>query len=821
MKLTRWKYLFKSIGRNMVSFLNVALIASVGIAVLLGILSSSEAIQRQADRYFVSNKLQSLEIKCANGITDADLQALSDYGEIDIVEGGYSTKVTTWHQGEELILQVLSMGQKLNIPTVVEGSLPLAQNELAVEQKFADKRGIKVGDTLTLKHSGALKESSYTVTAIINQPMYCCVMGKETRGTSNNGMGVVAHYVMVVPEAFQSSFFNNCYSVARIRSDALDKYYYYSDDYIKEESRLLKEIETLGEERARIRYEELLEQAEPAIAAGLLEKDSITLKDWVVSNREDAGDLRGIPILVDTLNSISYSMSALFMLVVIVVCYTAISRMIDEQRYLIGTQKAQGFRSWEIMAHYMIYNTLCAIVGILIGWAISVFVIEKIVVSMLGSKFLVGGISLTFVWPQAWLVSLICLAVFLVTTYLTCQKVVFIPAVELLNAGKYNAQNRSFFFEKWKVYKNRTLFVRIMIKNVLGDKKRLITTIIGIMGSVTLMVICFSLKLAIDGAFERQFETYFFYENRLVIDSDLGNPDVFTTVLEKEEIPYIAIQDKLKNFRIPGEKWASAHILAIDPSKELEQFMYLEDAKTGHSLSVPDDGVLVSRKCAEIYGLKAGDFVEVADSQGGIREFRVSGIMEHYISFTYFVTSTSYYQQVMDEPADECVFLLRGTVDGLREQVQNIDGFMSLKDNSDFKEDISLIYIVIAICLVLSAAMTFLVILNQIVMYIDRKAIELAVMRINGYTIGQTKAFIYRDNIALTILGLIFGSVFGMGLSYVMIHIMEREIHHYVRIPNILSCLYAAIITCVFVLIVNILGLRRIHRLNLTDVNAN
>ena len=74
-------------------------------------------------------------------------------------------------------------------------------------------------------------------------------------------------------------------------------------------------------------------------------------------------------------------------------------------------------------------------------------------------------------------------------------------------------------------------------------------------------------------------------------------------------------------------------------------------------------------------------------------------------------------------------------------------------DNSNYSASGSELDLVIGICTALSAVMSVLVLLNQITMYIDRKARELAVMRVNGYTIKQTRAYVYKDNIVLIIMG--------------------------------------------------------------------
>ncbi|MGN0248738.1 MAG: FtsX-like permease family protein, partial [Lachnospiraceae bacterium] len=128
---------------------------------------------------------------------------------------------------------------------------------------------------------------------------------------------------------------------------------------------------------------------------------------------------------------------------------------------------------------------------------------------------------------------------------------------------------------------------------------------------------------------------------------------------------------------------------------------------------------------------------------------------------------------------------------------------------------------VIMICLVLSAVMALLVLLNQIVMHINRKARELAVMRINGYTMKETKAYVYKDNIVLTFMGLLLGSGFGIVLSYVVVRIIETGANRYVRTPNIPACLYACAVGALFALIVNLIALRKIKHLNLTNVSGN
>ena len=313
-------------------------------------------------------------------------------------------------------------------------------------------------------------------------------------------------------------------------------------------------------------------------------------------------------------------------MVATVVCHAAISRMIDEQRSLIGAQKALGFRSGEILKYYMIYNTICALIGILIGWLGSVIIVEVLVVHIFMAHLLLESVALTFVWKSAILTAAICLTIFWLTTYVACAKLVRLPATELLR-GEVPARTKAFFFEKWKNFQKMNLYTRTMIKNVLSDKGRMMTTIMGVVGCISLLVICFSLKLAIENAPDLQFRDYYLFENRLVVDSQSGSVSDFKEVLSDEKISYMAVQDKLKNFRVDGGDWESAHVVATSDYESLQEFMVIEDIHTKNIAAVPENGVLVSKKCAELFNLKEGSRVEFMDSEGNPKECMVSGVI--------------------------------------------------------------------------------------------------------------------------------------------------------------------------------------------------
>ena len=904
MKKTRAKYLFQSIRKGGVSFLAVAVIVAVSIAIFHGFQSSANAILLKADQYFTENNLETLEISCANGLTQEDLQAIASWEGVSAVEGGYVDSVQLETGGERILVQARSLTDTINQPVLVEGELPTAENEAAIEANLAEQKGIEVGDTISLAQDGCLTGDTFTVTGIVNLPVYCCVSLFDVRGTGETGLGSNEYFVCLPQAAFDAGYYSDCYTIAYVDSDVLDGMYYFSDEYTAEEARYLEQLEPLARKQATLRYESLRDEADrelevaraeieeneeklneartaiadqesvledaramleqltqlgdaasaqrmaleqeiargeteleyardelaegeqeltdarQELAGAEAEADNLQLQDWILSGRENVGDIRGITTITDTIRGLSIVMALLFLLVAVVISFAAITRVIREQRALIGAQKALGFTPAEIFKHYTLYNLICGILGTLLGWLLGILIVENMSLYIFVPKFCLGDVPLTFTWSTALLSGALCLVVFLAATLLTCTKLVREPAVDLLR-GEVPARGKRLFFEKWGFYQKLNLYSRTMVKNVLSDKGRMATTMVGVMGCTALLVACFSMKLGIQNALGTHFDQCASYNYRLVVDSQTGSVKDFAQLLEDENISCTLIQDKLKNFRVEDGRWESAHVVAVPDTQTLEGFIRLRDIHTGEALSVPEDGVLVSRRAAEELQLSAGSTIELMDENGKTHTAMVAGVFEHYLPYHQIVTSETYYARVMGEEADPSVFLLQGDVSALRGQVEEQEGFLSLRDNSQYERSGGELDMVIAVCTVLSAVMSVLVLLNQISMYISSKARELAVMRVNGYTLSQTKAYVYKDNVVLIVLGLLAGCLFGVAMAYIDVRVIEAGAEHYVRSPDLFACLLACGIMVVFAVVVNLIALRRIKHLNLTKVSDN
>ncbi len=880
MKRTQRRYLLSVIKKNWVSFLAVAMMMATGIAIYLGDQSSAQAILEKANAYFVENKLQSLEVGSVYGITQEDLQALAELDGVDEVEGGYSSEffIDVGNGKGKVSVHALTLLEHMNVPVVLEGVLPDAENEVAIEQNMAEKENLQVGDVLVAEHSGELKADAFTVTAIVNTPAYCCSKAQDTRGMNDIGIGSSYYYVALPKDAFDASYFEDVYTTAYIKNYDLDQYFYFSEEYKEKERSFKEQVEMLGKERATVRFSEVnasvhetlehyekeledaksllgsvlmqaglpenieeakqhadklgrykdaflkivkeLEKAEGKLEQAKEDADSMKQQPWVVSIRNDIGDVRSIDIIVEGLYGLSYSMALIFIIVSVTVCYSAISRMVTEQRTLIGMQKALGFTSKEVLRHYMSYSVCCGLFGVLEGWLLSVLSVQTLSLNIYEDVFLFGNIPYSFAWNHAILIAVFFMVIFMLASYIACKKEIALQATELLR-GEVPERDKPFLIEKTRFYQKLRLYTRTMIKNAFVDKPRMIATVMGVAGCMILLVISFTMLITMEESPILQFEKYFRYENRLVVDGNEADFEEFEEILDGENIEYARIQDKLKLYREVNGNWAGAHVVAVSDIEKVKDFMMFEDPYTKQLLEVPEDGMLVSLRCAENHGLQEGSVLEIMGADGKAKKASVSGVIEHYLGYNLFVVSDSYYEEIMGQEADESVFLLKGDIEGLYDKVKNVDGFVSLRDNTDYEGMGDALTLVVMICFVFAAIMAVLVMLNQNVMYINRKAKELSVMRINGFTMKETEDFVSRDNFVLTTLGILLGCGAGAVLGYVVTRVLEVASTHYIRTPSIKACLMAAAIGALFAYTMNKIALQKIKKLNLTDVNSN
>ena len=556
-------------------------------------------------------------------------------------------------------------------------------------------------------------------------------------------------------------------------------------------------------------------------------EDFVRYEQWTVQIRTDNPSVATAKFYAQSSRRLCYSMALLFVFVGLMVCFTSITRSINESQTIAGVQKALGFRSREILAHYMAYSLLAAAIGVLVGYAIGFFGIESVVNDAYAKLYVIGAITNVYVVPEALVIAVVELALIALATWLPCRKLLRRPAVELLKGENY-AGGRTRFYEKWRVWQRMSLYTQTTVNNLMNDGARIIATLVGITGCTALIVMSLSLRSSILSTPVRHFERIWIYDASLVSDTAVpGGHQALEQVLDESGADYTSVRREAVYIRDETGTLNKADLIVPEDAEDLRAFIHLDDYRTGRPLSLTDDGVIVSYTYAKHYGLKAGDTLHLLDTAGRSHDCVVSGISQHYLSSMQVVMTPSCYQHLMGWAAQSNTLYLRyGAADrnAVAQKLQTTEGYFSLTDESakwiaKFQEFSGSVMLVVYIGLSLSVTMALLVLLNLNIVCVNEKTNELVVMRINGFSIRAVKAYLYRDNIVLTALGILGGVGIGLALGRCVLEILQKIGDNFYTTPNLTDCLIGAGLAALFSLATNLIALRRVNTLSVSDLS--
>ena len=556
-------------------------------------------------------------------------------------------------------------------------------------------------------------------------------------------------------------------------------------------------------------------------------EDFVRYEQWTVQIRTDNPSVATAKFYAQSSRRLCYSMALLFVFVGLMVCFTSITRSINESQTIAGVQKALGFRSREILAHYMAYSLLAAAIGVLVGYALGFFGIESVVNDAYAKLYVIGAITNVYVVPEALVIAVVELALIALATWLPCRKLLRRPAVELLKGENY-AGGRTRFYEKWRVWQRMSLYTQTTVNNLMNDGARIIATLVGITGCTALIIMSLSLRSSILSTPVRHFERIWIYDASLVSDTAVpGGHQALEQVLDESGADYTSVRREAVYIRDETGTLNKADLIVPEDAEDLRAFIHLDDYRTGRPLSLTDDGVIVSYTYAKHYGLKAGDTLHLLDTAGRSHDCVVSGISQHYLSSMQVVMTPSCYQHLMGWAAQSNTLYLRyGAADrnAVAQKLQTTEGYFSLTDESakwiaKFQEFSGSVMLVVYIGLSLSVTMALLVLLNLNIVCVNEKTNELVVMRINGFSIRAVKAYLYRDNIVLTALGILGGVGIGLALGRCVLEILQKIGDNFYTTPNLTDCLIGAGLAALFSLATNLIALRRVNTLSVSDLS--
>lgn len=863
----------KSIIREIVSskarFFSILIIIFLGVAFYSGIKSAEPDMNKAINKFYSDYNLMDSKIVSTLGLTDKDLDVLKNDDNILDFYGTHTIDVNLTNTNNLVKFMEYDGESNINSFVILEGRLPENTGEIALDERaFRLNESLKIGDEYIIESDEdtmtSFKETKYKIVGMVRSPMY---VEKDSRGVTSIGKGTIDYFAVLNSKDIAIDTYTEIY--LRFKNvQGLDAY---GDEYEKLMEENNKYLENLFASRIVERdeeiksevheefdkpYKEIEDQYQQIIAAEQLgygneelsenkqkllaakeelenkEKeaiDSIGESKYYFFDRTDNQGYLGYKDSINCLGNIASVLPIFFFLVAILICLTTMTRMVEENRLEIGTLKALGYKDLEISWKYIIYASIASISGCILGILIGSTALPSIISNAYGSIYNVPKIILYY-YPtyiiQSVVISILC----------TVGAALFVIKVELkskpanLMRPKAPKIGKKILLERITPLWRRLSFNhKVTLRNIFRYKQRMIMTVLGIAGCMALLVTGFGLKDSNSGMVDKEFNKVWKYEAMVILNENSRDEDTKKYNDTLEQINgyenSINLHQESVTFSKEGMNKQTATLYVPENVDKFDDFILLDDRVSGEKYRIDDSGVIISEKLAKLLGVTVNDTIILKDEDNNNHQVKVDNITENYVSH-YVYMSPEYYKEIfgkepiyntqfinfnIDKEDDneisskllECNNVTNVT---LKSQIQ--------KSTEDSNDSMNLVMVVI---IVAAGSLAFVVLYNLNNINVSERIRELSTIKVLGFFNNEVTMYISRENIILTLIGVITGSVLGKILHTFIINTAETDTM--MMYPNISvnSYISSALLTILFSVIVMILMHIKLKKVNMID----
>ena len=582
-------------------------------------------------------------------------------------------------------------------------------------------------------------------------------------------------------------------------------------------------------------YQSAKEEADTQLAQGRekLQSSEEELKKlekptWYVLGRMTNPGYADYGFSADRIAAIAQVFPVFFFLIAALVCLTTMTRMVDEQRTYIGTLKALGYSKLSIASKYLVYALLASVSGSIFGVLVGFKLFPSVIFNAYSIMFTMPPIITAFNVYYGVLATSLAVAITTLAAWFACANELREEPAILMRPKAPKAGKRIFLERVKPVWSRLNFTQKITARNLFRYKKRFLMTVLGIGGCSALLLSGFGLKDSILSIAEIQFDQLYKYDMTVQLKTEMANRQ--NTVIEE-----VAADQRISDFILyreqsvdigAGEAEKSVSLIVPESAARLEDFIDLRLRLTHERVPFTEDSVVLTEKLAKELAVTVGDKIYIKTEGQKKAYVTVTGITEHYVSH-YLYVSPKVYQEAYGKPV-EFKQLMAKTADR-SEEFENKLSTELLKNkeisavrfttgiSKDFKKIIKRLNYVTLVLIFSAGALAFIVLYNLTNVNITERIREIATIKVLGFFDGEVSAYVDRESIILTFLGMLLGLVGGVFLHRYIVVTAEVEYVMFGRLVHFMSYIYAAVLTMCFAVLVNLVMHFKLKKISMVE----
>lgn len=775
------KDFFIEIKKTYNKFLSLLFIVALGVAFYSGVRSTEPDMKLSADKLYDDSDFMDIKILSPIGLTQEEIDVIRKQETVKDITAGYSADAIDVTQSDSAVVRLQSLNENMNKISITEGRNVENSNECVVDTRYMEKQGYQLGDTIRLESgteqniSSTLDRTEYQIVGIFTSPFYI----QKDKGNSKIGNGKVSGVLYVNGENFISPVYTEAY----VTVAGAEKLECYSKKYENLVEKTVEQIQEINENYYVLARNNLQQYVEFEMDANRVGK---------------IGEI--VPII--------------FFVVAALVSLTTMIRMVEEQRTQIGTLKALGYGNVLISMKYIMYGFLATISGSIIGGIVGSKILPLVVINAYKIIYQDLTVIVTPVNVHHFLVSVLLAMICVIgATIIACFNILLQPAAELMRPTAPKQGKRIFLEYVPIIWKHMSFIWKSAIRNLVRYKKKIFMTIFGICGCMSLLLIGFGIKNSISSIVAIQYGSLHTYNEVLSFDTGLSYENkekVHQELLANEKVASaMNMYQGGATFEFEGEE-LDGYIYVPENVEEMKDYIILRDSKTKKSIELKNDEIVITKKMARLLNVSIGDELTLKIGDSLTQTAIVGAVTENYVYHYVYMTDELFAKLfgISAEPNQLLVNLSEEYKDKeVAEEFLAMEGIGSTNSidilRTTFSDMLKGLDIIIIVIVGAAGGLAFVVLYNLNTINIGERIRELATLKVLGFYDGEVSSYVFRENIILTVIGILCGYGMGNILHKFVIDTVEVDMVMFGRDIYFSSYVYSTLITLIFAIIIN------------------
>ena len=735
------KKMIRDVLKNKSQFITILLMVMVGVMVYAGIEAYMDGMTDTANRFYTKNNLPDVNV-IGTSFTKDDLNDIKIIDNVVDAERKLTLTMNDAKDNDKSYLVNVIEENNISKFYVKDGtSFDKKKNGVWLDYFYAKENNIKVGDEISFKYE------------------------KYVFNEKVNGLIYVPDHVYDVKDESQIMPNHKTYGFLYMSSNELER-------FIKDEAKN-KLSSKLGKNLSDEEFNKLNPtfNFEDNIPYNYVMVDVKTKKDVNKVKDEIEKRVENAKATISIEKTSSYAMyqgeidegaayvgifSGLFLFIAMLSVITTMTRIIKNQKLEIGTLKALGFSKYKITRHYVGYGFWVALLGALLGILLGRYFLGSVFLNIEMSFFEMPE-GRVFIKPLTYVASLLVVIVTSIITFLTCYKELRKKPADSLRNELPSVNEKSLNITTKGIFKNMSFSSKWNLRDIIRNKFRTITGVIGIVGCCTLIVCALGMLNSMNNFIKIQFDDLYNFDYKLNLKENVKQSRIDELTDKYGNNTSMTLNIEIKDDNDDRE----ANTLFVDDSNG-----YVRFANKDYKFKTLDrnDGVYVTYKFSDKYNLKIGD--KISWHSYGSKTYYKSKIVGYIRDpEVQGVTATrSYIESIGINYKPDSIYTNKDL-----KKVKQINGVNVVQGIDELKTAIksmlSMMREMIIIIILFAILLGVVIIYNMGILSYSEKEYQFATLKVLGFNSRKIKNIFTKQNSIICIISTIIGLPLGYFLT--------------------------------------------------------